>query len=128
MGTNLPLNRLLLTPLRPPPRLPMVLLVPPRPTPPVNSPVPLTPIRLLTQLLRPPRPPPMPSSLPTMPELHGRRISSREVRTRTDPRKSTRTPPPRPLRSTESMTREREPTADFSRPSLPSEQHTIDRY
>merc|ERR1712238_174386 len=60
-------------------------------------------------LMPPPLPRPllMPSSLPTMPELHGRRISSREVRTRTDLRKSTRTPLPRPPKLTASTTRER---------------------
>merc|ERR1712161_63216 len=156
------LNRLLLTPLRPPPRLPMVLLVQPRliplllslvlvtrpqdtqelrpprtpPSPPRREPsMPILRLsipKLKRTLLRPesreilmppplPRPLLMPSSLPTMPELHGRRISSREVRTRTDLRKSTRTPLPRPPKLTASTTREREPTADSSRPLLPSE-------
>merc|ERR1712086_670151 len=74
-------------------------------------------------LMPPPLPRPllMPSSLPTMPELHGRRISSREVRTRTEQRKLTRTPLPRPPKLTASTTREREPTADSSRLLLPSE-------
>merc|ERR1712161_82824 len=150
--TNLPLNRLLLTPVRPPPRLPMLLLVQPRLISLLLSLVLVTRPQH-TQELRPPRTPPspprrepsmpilrlsipklkrtllrpeskeilMPSSLPTMPELHGRRISSREVRTRTDLRKSTRTPLPRPPKLTASTTREREPTADSSRPLLPSE-------
>merc|ERR1711908_81771 len=91
-----------------------------------TSPPPPTRIRPLSELLRLPRPPPMLTSLPTTPELPTRRISSREVRTRTDSRKSTRTPPPKPLRSSESMTKEREPTADSSRPLPPSE-HTFDQ-
>merc|ERR1712028_89228 len=157
--TNLPLNRLLLTPVRPPPRLllllprliPLLLSLvlvtrpqhtqerrPPRtpPSPPRREPsMPILRLsipKLKRTLLRPeskeilmppplPRPLLMPSSLPTMPELHGRRISSREVRTRTDLRKSTRTPLPRPPKLTASTTREREPTADSSRPLLPSE-------
>merc|ERR1712032_1308245 len=63
--------------------------------------------------------------LPTTPELHGRRISSREDRTRTDSSTSTRIPPPRPPRSKASTTRERELTADSSRPS-PLSEHVID--
>merc|ERR1712032_420475 len=81
--------------------------------------------REILMLLPLPRPLPMLTSLPTMPELHGRRISSREDRTRTDSSTSTRTPPPRPLRSKASTTRERELTADSSRPS-PLSEHVID--
>merc|ERR1712032_1003046 len=48
-----------------------------------------------------------------------------EDRTRTDSSTSTRTPPPRPPRSKASTTRERELTADSSRPS-PLSEHVID--
>merc|ERR1719329_1004517 len=72
-----------------------------------------------------PRLPLMPTSLPTSRELPMRRISSLEDRTRTDSRKSTRTPPPRSPRAKASTTREREPTVDSSRPSLPSEHTSI---
>merc|ERR1711988_685588 len=58
-------------------------------------------------------------------ELPGRRINSREVRTRTDTSSETRRPLPRPPKSKESMTREKEPTEDSSRPS-PHEQLLIE--
>merc|ERR1719498_782968 len=54
-------------------------------------------------------------------ELLMRRINLREVKTKIDSRLSTRTARLRFLKSKESMTREKEPTADSSRPLLHSE-------
>jgi|TARA_B110000977_G_scaffold58753_1_gene79836 hypothetical protein len=61
----------------------------------------------------------MPALSPTKIELPGRRINSKEVRTKTDSEKLTITLPKRPQRSNPAMTREKEETVDSSRPSHP---------
>ena len=68
----------------------------------------------------------MPALRATKIELHGRRINLREVRTKTDSEKLTITHPKRPPRSSPAMTREKEETADFSKPLHPCDQDSFD--
>ena len=60
----------------------------------------------------------MPALRATKIELHGRRINSREVRTRTDLERLTITQPKRLPKSSPAMTREKEETEKFPREIL----------
>lgn len=71
--------------------------------------------------LRRPRINLMPALSLTKIELHGRRINSEEVRTKTDSEKLTITQLKRPPRSNPAMTREKEETEDSSNPLHPDQ-------
>merc|ERR1712021_132251 len=68
----------------------------------------------------------MPALRATKIELHGRRINSREVRTRTGLERLTITQPKRLPKSSPAMTREKEETEDSSRTLHPSDQNPFD--